>query len=102
MSIWAVGLPAELTKRSLVTLVAASRSVGMTPIRSATVTAAPRTSTGLPLDRNPAERSTSVTSNPLLVSQYDNVGPAIPAPEIRRVRVVMALSVRFVSGCTTV
>jgi hypothetical protein len=57
----------------------------MTPIRSATSTAAPRTSTGLPVDRWVPARSTTVTANPALASQYASVDPAIPATEISTV-----------------
>jgi hypothetical protein len=51
------------------TLVDLSRSRGSTPIRSATSIASPRTSTGLPLERCPSERSTTVGRNPQLASQ---------------------------------
>jgi len=43
--------PDESINRIAVTVVAASRSAGTTPICSATGSAGPRTSTGLPLER---------------------------------------------------
>ncbi len=85
MLIRPTGRPAVLTKLSAVTSVAASRSRGSTPMRSATSTAGPRTSTGLPLDRRPVASSTIVGRNPRRASQYASVVPAMPAPEIRTV-----------------
>ena len=55
-------------------------SRGRTPIFSATSTAAPRTSTGLPLERCPLARSTTVTSNPARPNRKPSVAPASPAP----------------------
>nr|WP_239084068.1 hypothetical protein [Asanoa ishikariensis] len=57
------------TSRIAVAWVAAARSWGTTPIRLATAHPGPRTSTGLPLDRGPAPRSTSVTAKPWRASQ---------------------------------
>ena len=62
----------------------------MTPIRSATSFACPRTSTGLPLDRVPPACSTTVTRKPPLASQYAVVEPAIPAPEINALSMFVA------------
>ncbi len=69
MSIRPTRLPAASTKLTPVVPVVAWRSRGMTPIRSATGTAGPLTSTGLPLDRSRPPRSTTVTRNPCPASQ---------------------------------
>jgi len=82
--------PRALPKTTRRTPVSAARNAGSTPIRSAIPTAGPRTSTGLPLDRTPAARSTTVTAKPCLASQYAVVEPAIPAPEIRTLRMTAA------------
>ena len=47
----------------------------------------PRTSTGLPLDRMPRACFATVTSKLALASQYADVAPAIPAPEINAFRI---------------
>ena len=61
--------PASSTNLSDVASVLASRSFAVMPIRSATRAAGPRTSTGLPLDRSPAARSTTVGRKPARASQ---------------------------------
>jgi hypothetical protein len=61
--------PALLTKLIPVTFVASARMRSMTPIRSATSTAGPRTSIGLPLERWPAARSTTVGRKPCSANQ---------------------------------
>jgi hypothetical protein len=61
--------PVALTKLMPVRSVPASRMRAMTPIRSATSTARPLTSTGLPLDRKMAARSTTVGRNRCRASQ---------------------------------
>jgi hypothetical protein len=71
----------------------AARRRGMMPIRSATSTAGPLTSTGLPLDRIRRACSTTVGRNPCRASQYASVDPPMPAPEISTVRSFMTLSV---------
>src|SRR3954452_13190010 len=63
------------------------------PMRSATVRAAPRRSTACPPGRGAGARSTTVTAMPLRVSQDARAGPAMPAPEISTLRVIMTLSV---------
>jgi hypothetical protein len=73
----------ESTKDVPMTSVAAPRIRARIPIRSATSTACPRTSTPLPPVRNPGERSTTVGLKPCLASQNATVGPAMLAPEIR-------------------
>ena len=60
---------AASTKVIAVAWVAAARSLGMMPIASATGQAGPRTSTGLPLERRPCARSTTVGRNPWRASQ---------------------------------
>jgi hypothetical protein len=79
--------PRVLSTTMFSTRVSAARSLAITPIRSATSTAGPRTSTGAPLERKPRACSTTVTSKPALASQYAAVEPAIPAPEISTVRI---------------
>jgi hypothetical protein len=61
---WPILRPEAVTKARPDTLVATSRRRGRTPICAATSIASPRTSTGLPLERCPAERSTTVGWNP--------------------------------------
>ncbi len=91
--------PERLTKLSAVTSVAARLSCGITPIASATATAGPRTSIGLPLERRPAARSTTVGRKPCRASQKARVVPAIPAPEIRTVgRVLEVMAVLLSMG----
>src|SRR5436190_509100 len=61
--------PAESTNRMPVAWVAAARRASTTPICSTTGRAGPRTSTGLPLDRWPSARSTTVGQNPTRANQ---------------------------------
>ena len=56
------------------------------PIRPETAAAPARTSTGLPLDRVPASRSTTVTGPPCLASEKAAVGPALPPPQTSTLR----------------
>src|SRR3954451_12732902 len=63
------------------------------PMRSATVGAAPRRATACPPGRGAGPGSTTVTALPLRVSQDARAGPAMPAPEISTLRVIMTLSV---------
>ncbi len=57
---------------------------GNTPMRSTTSIAGRNRSTAWPpVLRSSGARSTTVTSNPYLVSQYARTGPATLAPEIR-------------------
>jgi len=90
MSTRLITRPRALTNTMSRTRVLALRICAMTPIRPATSTAGPRTSTGLPLDRMPRACSTTVTSKPALASQYAAVAPAIPAPEINAFRMSRA------------
>ena len=70
----------------------------MTPIRSATRAAGPRTSTGLPLERTAAARSTTVTRKPWRDSQYARVHPAMPPPEINTVLLLIGFVLRGYPG----
>ena len=84
---WLMKLPDEAALNELIcaTSEATARKRGMIPIFSATATAGPLTSTGFPLERWPAVRSTTVTSTPCCASQNATVAPAMPAPQIRTV-----------------
>jgi hypothetical protein len=61
--------PDESTNRMPVACVAAARKASTAPIRSTTGRAGPRTSTGLPLERWPFVRSTTVGRSPARASQ---------------------------------
>src|SRR5690348_3905606 len=52
--------------------------------------AGPLTSTGFPLERCPAARSTTVTSKPHRFNQYAKVDPATPDPEISAVLIMIS------------
>lgn len=75
------GRPEVSTSSSRRTAVASPDRRGASPRPSTTSNAAPRTSTGLPLDRTPWSRSTTVTSYPERPSRQATVAPAMPAPD---------------------
>jgi hypothetical protein len=73
--------------------VAATRRDSSTPSRATTSSAAPRTSTGPPVERWSAARSTSVVATPLRASSTASVEPAIPAPTTNPVRTAIEPSI---------
>src|SRR6266699_6155774 len=64
---------------------------GQIPMSLATCTASKRTSTGYPPSRRCGTRSITVGLKPYRLSQYASVGPAILAPEMRRVLLVIVI-----------
>jgi hypothetical protein len=84
--------PVALTKLMPVRSVPAWRMRAMTPIRSATSTARPLTSTGLPLDRKMAARSRRWGGIGAGPASRASGGPAIPTPEINTVWLLMPCS----------
>ena len=67
-----------------------ARTASVSPIRSSTSRATPRTSTFCPPSRNSGARSSTVTSQPVRRSQNAAERPAMLAPEITACRVVMS------------
>lgn len=59
-----------------------SRTFSSSPIRRSTSTAGPRMSIGYPPPRTAAAFSATVTAKPYWFSQYASAGPAMLAPEI--------------------